>query len=286
MDNPELSYKKPSKKVKGDGSSSEPLAESLRVSSRKVSSRRRALQDFYKISEDDQKQKSEMSLENEANKPEQTSHGPGETESTGESVPPASVDFEDAEAVKQFLQLASINDILKERNEVSGKLLSQELTKKSIIYDNYYELIKLRQILDGVSKSSIVNTTQSAQSALDDLTNLNSGKETPEAVKSVEQILGDLKNFINKESKTFNADFNSVISNVTSKHHHLDSTASIVAIPEKEETADFDSAQLTAEISAVLNPARAKDKDYIKSLVESANPDNLLLQRDIKDLQS
>jgi hypothetical protein len=283
MDNPELSYKKPSKQGKRDGTGSEPLAESLRVSSRKVSSRRRALQDFYKISEDGQNRNAEKSLESKANEPEQTTHQL--SESAGETGS-ASVDFEDAEAVKQFLQLASINDILQVRNGVSGKLLSQELTKKSIIYDNYYELIKLRQILDGVSKSSIVNTTQSAQSALDDLTNLNSRKERPENVKSVEQILGDLKSFINKESKTFNADFNSVVSNITNKHRHLDSNASMVAIPDKEEAADVDSAQLTAEITAVLNPARAKDKDFIKSLAESANPDNLLLQRDIKDLES
>ena len=285
MDNLELSYKKPSKQGKGEDVGSEPLAESLRVPSRKVSSRRRALQDFYKISEDDQKQKSEKSPEIGANEPEQTSHHLRETESTGETDSVASVDFEDAESIKQFLQLASINDLLKVRNGVSGKLLSQELTKKSIIYDNYYELIKLRQILDGVSKSSIVNTTQSTQSPLDDLTNLSSRKEASESVKSVEQILGDLKNFINKESKTFHADFNSVVSNITSEHHRLDSTASIVAIPEKEGTPEFDSAQLTAEISGILNPAHAKNKDYIKSLIESVNPDNVLLQQDIKDLE-
>ena len=52
-----------------------------------------------------------------------------------------------------MIKTAPIEEILKIRNDLSAKLNSSNQTKKSIIYDNYYELIKLSNTLSDLSTS-------------------------------------------------------------------------------------------------------------------------------------
>lgn len=284
MEGGELAYKKPSKMPEGDISRQEKTsAPALRITSRNVSSRRKALQDFYKISEE----KSQQSDNQRSSNDDAPRKEPEELEAHTEEPDIASeipINFENSEEVQKFLKLASIDNILKVRNKVSGKLLSQELTKKSIIYDNYYELIKLRQILDGVSKSSIVSTSSTDQNALDDLTKLNTGNES-QNLQSVEQILGDLSNYINQESVNFNADFNSVVSNMVSKRNHLDSSASIIGIPEKGNEVEVDSKQLTDGITELLLSPKSHEL-AIKKLIDTIDTKNIILKKDLEALAS
>lgn len=267
-----LSYVKPSAKEPNGKLNTEPLAESLRVSSRKVSSRRRALQDFYKIADE-----ASAPTKKAEPKPNEFAETAQANTEEPEEMPSVSIDFDDPKAVKEFLRLASIQQMLEVRNGVSGKLLSQELTKKAIIYDNYYELIKLRQILEGVSKSSIVNTN-TATSALDNLSNLKS--RTDPSAQSVEQTLGDLKRFVNHEAAVFNSDFDSVVANIVSRGR-LDSAASITAIAEDDQD-ELGRMPLSSQISAVLD--KSLTNEALKELIASVDSENVLLQRDLEAL--
>ena len=55
--------------------------------------------------------------------------------------------------IDNLIKTAPIEEILKIRNDLSAKLNSSNQTKKSIIYDNYYELIKLSNTLSDLSTS-------------------------------------------------------------------------------------------------------------------------------------
>ncbi|EGW30500.1 uncharacterized protein SPAPADRAFT_63319 [Spathaspora passalidarum NRRL Y-27907] len=184
MSEPILSYKRPSSRESPaspavPASSPNPQSQSAspkvkhHAGARKVSSRRRALQDFYNISSDE----------------------PTTKKSDPDSLP-------SPEELNNIIQNSSINDILKLRNRITHTLNSQDSAKKSIIYDNYYELIKLSETLSDLSKGM--------HNEVNGLGIYEEKQESKE--KFMDDVLSDLHDFINSEdTKMFNRPFEEIL---------------------------------------------------------------------------
>lgn len=227
---PVLSYKKRSQKQEGDhaaqdsnlgsrlpristqsisssnpGSPSAPSTPTL--GSRKVSSRRKALQDFYKLHQE----KGEST-------PEPAPQEAKEEETKDPEEPTLPEDLSDPSKMKEFIKTASVSQLLKVRNTASGKLNYHDSEKKSIIYDNYYELIKLNQVLSDLSGK------EKKKSVLDE--------EEKEVVtdEHLQKAMEDLTTFLNDKAARFNQDFTLVVNGFTSESRRSDSLASIQTI--------------------------------------------------------
>ncbi|KAG7876431.1 hypothetical protein KL938_004499 [Ogataea parapolymorpha] len=91
-----------------------------------ISSRRKALKEFYKLQEQTQQQleNAQLSHEEPAEEPELT-----------------------LENVDDFIKNSDFKKLLETENEIIEQLNSNQAEIKSIIYNNYYELIKINDVL-------------------------------------------------------------------------------------------------------------------------------------------
>lgn len=257
-DTPVLSYKKPSSASSRQQSStpshpSSPLPsqiESPRISSttsRQVLSRRKALQDFYNIHHQESQ---DTNVDELASKP---------LVSSSETF--YNVNFNNAEELSKFMKNTPIEEILKLRNSITNKLNSHDLAKKSIIYDNYYELIKLSQILGDLSKPKSV-AKENAMEGLGIFT--NTPNEPTTKTKEIndhdlDSIFTDLSKFINEDVQQFNTEFETVVKNIQKDFDNddSDSASSIKGIVERSEVGGFpeniNKQQLVNEVNVLLD---------------------------------
>ncbi|ABN66383.2 predicted protein [Scheffersomyces stipitis CBS 6054] len=247
----QLSYKKPSLQTGANGSRSQVSSPQLNtnnsnnsvpgspstptVGTRKISSRRKALQEFYNIQEKEDVNGSE-------NTP---------TKSSGHDQ----INLQDPAELASFVKNASIEEILKLRNSVSSKLNTHDSEKKSIIYDNYYELIKLSQTLESISN---------ARPQFSNSTTLNglgiyeeNGQNTSEAKDSdyLESTLSELSSFITSESSKFNDNFETIVQKLQENNtNDFDSAASIISIvDDNNKFSAVDRKSLSVEVNQLLN---------------------------------
>lgn len=194
--------------------------------SRKVSSRRKALQEFYKLQEAEN-QKSSQQESNDiptSNKTESDSGPIGlgiETGQTESLEPHEEIDVEklaDPAEMEKYIQSAPIEEMLRLRNRAAGKLNYHDVEKKSIIYDNYYELIKLSLVLSNLNAETTRHTKVPEESKL---------KVTD---KYVNDVLGELTDFLAGDGALFNQDFALVVESVRSTMDDADSIASVQGI--------------------------------------------------------
>lgn len=207
-------------------------------SARKVSSRRKALQEFYNLQEAEARD-SEAGNAGNAGKAENgdTDHSNVSNLQTENSTQPElgigiitsgndaakEIDAEslsDPAQLEKFVQTATVEDMLKLRNRAANKLNHHDVEKKSIIYDNYYELIKLSQVLSDLDEQA--QTKNAIFDDLDDKVAIND--------KYVENVLGDLNSFLRNEGSVFNQDFELVVENIRRTVDDADSVASVRGI--------------------------------------------------------
>lgn len=268
-----LSYKKPSTASSRQQSStpshpSSPLpkspVESPRIpsatTSRQVLSRRKALQDFYNIHHQEQ----DTHKEELASKPlissSETKHN---------------VNFNDPEELSKYMKSTPVEEILKLRNSITNKLNSHDLAKKSIIYDNYYELIKLSQILGDLSKPKSV-AKENVLDGLGIFTNPPSELHTKTKEindHDLDSIFTDLSKFINEDVQQFNTEFETVVKNLQKDFDSCDndSASSIKGIAENPEIEKFPQSinkqQLVKEINLLLDQDPKNVKQESKSKI-------------------
>lgn len=234
---------------------------------RRVLSRRKALQDFYHI----QDQSTSSTNTNE------------ETNTTTDNENPPSVNLQDPDQLRQFIQTSKIEDILKLRNDMMYKLNSQDLEKKSIIYDNYYELIKLNDTLSDLSKKHPTKngTTTDMLNGLqiyNDKTNDGEG-DTKEIF--LNNSLKELQEFVNTETKKYTGSFASVLESLQLETACADSAASIDTIRETKEDipVDVDKQELIKEIDSLLEVRiRIGELDDDEKKVTIDNIEKILLK--------
>ena len=265
-----LSYKKPSSASSRQQSStpshpSSPLPksqfESPRISSattsRQVLSRRKALQDFYNIHHQESQ---DTNIEELISSSETTNN----------------VNFNDPEQLLKFMKSTPVEEILKLRNSITNKLNSHDLAKNSIIYDNYYELIKLSQILGDLSKPKPV----AKENTLDGLGIFtNPPNELKTKTKEIndhdlDSIFTDLSKFINEDVQQFNTEFETVVKSLQKDFDNddNDSASSMKGIAENSEKDKFPESinkqQLVKEVNLLLDedPKNVKQESKNKIL--------------------
>lgn len=179
--------------------------------SRKVLSRRKALQDFYKILSERKEEGEHLSADKEEEHPvaeETKKDGPIDYISQAEAL-------SRPENLSEFLKTAKPEEILKVRNSVANKLNHHDMEKKSMIYDNYYELIKLNQVLSNLSADK-----NNKKNMLDD-------GVKPVTEEDVTRVFGELSDFLNSDAALFNQDFNNVVELICGDLEDSDSLASV-----------------------------------------------------------
>ncbi|KAL1571058.1 VPS51 [Candida albicans] len=241
------------------------------ASTRKVSARRKALQDFYHLN---------------SNSDNATTDG---NDTTNEGISKIS----NLNDIDNLIKTAPIEEILKIRNDLSAKLNSSNQTKKSIIYDNYYELIKLSNTLSDLSTSKPRKKSVSTGLKIfadDEDNGEDSGdKNSTELTKEgyVDQVLKELSEFASKEAPVFNGTFNDVLGKL--KEQDESDNSSMIVLnddkPTEKEESSEDIEKQISHINYILNlPLKTNINDtereqaieYIDKVILD-NPDNEIL---------
>ncbi|KAM3122547.1 hypothetical protein CJJ07_001319 [Candidozyma auris] len=212
---PRISTQSISSPVPGS-SPSTPGTPTFGGSARKVSSRRKALQDFYKLNHEGDSKAS--SAEPEGDKERFRSTGTDESEAK-EQVSQAR-ELNSPEEIDAFIKSATVTELLRIRNQASGKLNFHDSEKKSIIYDNYYELIKLNQILSDLSGQ------EKKKSVLDE----DEKKNNIITEDQLNHVMGELTSFLDHTASKFNREFTEVVSGFTVEAKRSESLSSITGI--------------------------------------------------------
>lgn len=282
---PVLSYKKPSTVNKSNSESnssshsptpvaSKPGTPRLSSSSntstgvntgRKILSRRKALQEFYHIQGLQKSEKLENDNTNQNKEAKQDNDNKQK------------IDFTNPDTLRQFVKESSIEEILKVRNSITNDLNSHDSAKKSIIYDNYYELIKLNQVLGDLSKSKVpsepVQSNEDINKGFKNLSlQVNEKANKPSAYQISEtyldDVFNDLSSFIKQQSDQFDHPFEKVIENLQQDMDDSVSNSSITGIIEKEPVPKYlkniNKEELIKELTALMGNARLVQDDSVK----------------------
>lgn len=181
------------------------------MGTRKVLSRRKALQEFYKMKSQEGLHEGVL-LKDSLDEPKDDANGAEVTVKAEEAVKVEASSLTEPEAMARFLRTASIREVLQVRNAASSRLNHHDLEKKSIIYDNYYDLIKLNQILSNVNAES------------------RATDERPVTHKYMADTLAELSEFLEHDAATFNQAFPQVVDAICLDMSGSDSAASVRGI--------------------------------------------------------
>lgn len=196
------------------------VAQGPNKAQRKVLSRRKALKEFYHLNAAEQGE-----AKAEAGQPERE---------------PELVDVLNPESLSKLIKTGSIEEILRTRNEITNQLNSHDLEQKSIIYDNYYELIKLSQTLGSLNESKpkqdvgLLITVEDAE------------------LVDTEKVFTELETFLHSEALKFSGSFDKVISELQQEIDDA-SIKGIAEKPESESGPSIDKTALQREITTLLN---------------------------------
>ncbi|KAG5419892.1 hypothetical protein I9W82_001772 [Candida metapsilosis] len=332
---PVLSYKKPSKEqaatasttnATAGASSSTPTPRTsfspslssaasnssspqLNPPQRKISSRRKALQEFYHLQQQQQQQQSQANKEKngtEQNGEEGTSDNANKEKtdpsSTKSHIEPS--DLKTAEDVEQFIKTSTTKDILQLRNKIQSQLSSSSQKKKEIIYDNYYELIKLSNMLGDLSESNkqIANVSTAQDVPVDSLSGFKIFNQ-PQTVDEngshvsvdayLDEVLNELSNFNQTTIKKFTTGgFDDVLNRLDRSSDRAESNASVVGLYNESSSTvngvpdNVDKNDVVNEISYILDlpdrqleeQERVEAESKIDKIIETTKSEALKLQ--------
>lgn len=232
---PALSYKKPSKTAKLQSSPASPpsQADSLAVpnppAQRVVLSRRKALQDFYNLHNANPDGEEFATSTKEINREiPQDSLPSAEREhenALGSYVDDISLQVKqlnDPVELDKFIKQLDAGKILKLRNNITNGLNQHDLEKKSMVYDNYSELIKLSDTLAALNdvKSSKVPELS-----------IGLAESVPQVTsKYIDSVLAELNSMLVSDGPVFNQEFQKVIETISASFDDADSLASVKGI--------------------------------------------------------
>ncbi|KAI5965995.1 hypothetical protein CANMA_003380 [Candida margitis] len=311
---PVLSYKKPSKDQASSATSTPRASFSPSLSSaasnsaspqlpphtqqpRKISSRRKALQEFYHLQQaQSNQQKNQLGEENGATESDKPTDKKEDNSNQREVEPD---ELKTAEDVEQFIKTSSTKDILKLRNKIQSQLSSASQKKKEIIYDNYYELIKLSNMLGDLSESKkqISNTSSvNGSEKIDSLSGFKIFRQADDTGPEVsidsylDDVLNDLSKFDETTIKKFTyGGFDDVLNRLERSTDRAESNASVVGV--YDETVDSipnnaNNEEIISQIGYILElpnrqleeSERVEAESMIDKIIESTKSEALRLQ--------
>lgn len=252
------------------------------VTTRKVSSRRKALQEFYHLNENSNGNLNSSSV----------STTPGVITSV------ENLDISNPENIDNMIKNSPIEDILRLRNSISSKLNSSNQTKKSIIYDNYYELIKLSNTLADLSTAKLIKKKDSSlpfklyeAEEENDANNVTKGTTKEEYV---DKTLDELSEFVLHEGDKFNGSFNEVLDKLNCSI--ASDSASILTLKEddQDQLEQAPKQEIIDHINYILNLTHEKELDEntkekaledIRNILKN-NPNNEILALQLNKLEN
>ncbi|EER30939.1 hypothetical protein CTRG_05391 [Candida tropicalis MYA-3404] len=254
---------------------------------RKVSSRRKALQEFYHLNQNN----------NHDDDPNSSSSSSSQIGVTSVE----NLDISNPENIENMIKNSPIEDILKLRNSLSSKLNSSNQTKKSIIYDNYYELIKLSNTLADLSTARLPSKKESNlvfKLYTDDDDDSTTNKKEKEMTKEeyVDKTLDELSDFVSTEGDKFNGSFKEVLDKLNSSV--ASDSASILTLRDDDDDNDqleqSEKQKIIDHINYILDLPNQADLDDttkeeaiqdIKNILQE-NPDNELLALQLTKIEN
>ncbi|CAH2354529.1 hypothetical protein CLIB1423_17S01200 [[Candida] railenensis] len=233
---------------------------------RKVSAGRKKLQEFYHL-------QAELKEKEEKEKEKQKQEG-GTVAS--ESLDPVTVTTENSlellnspEKLSSYLNSNSIHDILKLRNSIAHNLNSHDSEKKSIIYDNYYELIKLSEILGSLANHKSKSTTSSSN-----IGQFGQGINLHNKVvdgKNLEATFQELISFVDTDVSYFNSKFEDLVEKSIDVPSDDSSSIKTIIGGKDEEDVEINTSALEREINLLLASDVPVSQEEKASLVTNIN---------------
>lgn len=277
-----LSYKKPALKKNGETTLpkvnlASPRPETVNGNAaRKVLSRRKALQEFYQLQNQQPK-----------DLPSESTSSISESDKATLQPPFTEIDFQDPNAFKEYIRNTNIKEILRLRNQISNTLNSHELEKKSIIYDNYYELIKLNNTLKNL---------HTVQTKSDDIMNTFTQTNTVELdQKAILDNLNNLKDYMDTKASVFHNDFSTVLAKLQENHDYSDaeSNSSIKGVVNHDTSIpeSVNKTQLISEIDLLLDPSKLDASEsqelrgQITRILSELNSEDMLLKSQLESIK-
>ncbi|RCK65119.1 hypothetical protein Cantr_00832 [Candida viswanathii] len=244
---------------------------------RKVSSRRKALQEFYRLNEENH---------------EDPSLGSGGSGSGSFD----NIDISSLESIDNMIKNAPIEDILKVRNSITAKLSSSNQTKKAIIYDNYYELIKLSNTLADLTTARLAKKTDSTSAFklyTDEDDEANRDKDELTKEEYVDKTLQELADFVSSEGSKFNGTFKEVLDNLNSSIASDNASMLTLKEDDQDELEQSEKQQIIDHINYILNlptqePDETAKEEAIKDIKQilADNPDNEILALQLTKIEN
>lgn len=195
--------------------------------------------------------------------------------------------LDDEEKLKKYLQTNSIDDILKLRNSIAHKLSSHDSAKKSIVYDNYYELIKLSETLGSLSNGE--HTVDLSPTIHGVVPLSRKGRQVIDS-GYLESVFDDLTSFVDNRVTNFCSNFQE-IATAPSSNDDNSSITGMIARDEDDNNLSANKSKLEAELNILLksdfNQFTEKQKsDLIKELkdIKSLSTTNYLLSNQIDQI--
>ncbi|KAI5956962.1 hypothetical protein KGF54_000581 [Candida jiufengensis] len=261
---------------------------------RKISSRRKALQEFYHL------QQSQQSSQSNTSTNETISTDNGEStlikneliESPQHSNEPKLSSIED---VEMFVKNSSNKDILVYRNKIQSQLDSSNQRKKEIIYDNYYELIKLSKMLEDITDTSkkIPSTRENQVNELTGFKIYENDEQTHNSDSTdeyINDILQELSDFNSNQISNFtDGGFKEVIKRLNANQDRSLSSASMAGIyneSEIENLSEEEKSKIINQLNYILSlpdlelslEEQSKAESLIDKILESNTNEVLNLQ--------
>lgn len=175
---------------------------------RQVLSHRKKLQEFYKLHPEhpehsDSAGNPHIDSDSKNQLPEPASEA-GTATGVSTDVPPTKIEqLKDPRELEKFVKETSAHKMLKLRNEIALKLNLHDLEKKTIIYDNYSELIKLDHTLGSVKNGTLDKIEEDRFLVVP-----KGGK------KDFKKVLADVRSDVERDSAIFNQDFRCVVNSL------------------------------------------------------------------------
>ncbi|ODV58837.1 Vps51p ASCRUDRAFT_77568 [Ascoidea rubescens DSM 1968] len=199
---------------------------SAKVKSSLNENRRKALKDFYKLNQTQNNKSNINKIDNlekldNVDKNLVSASNTSATDSNIDYNNLETIDLEKEEDLNEILKNASIKDLIKFENELNYKINMSKSLIKNIIYNNYFELIKINKFLINLVNNNNENNNNSINKFNTDATNFNLSVTSLNFIKTSNDFNNDDHNTSKENRSKFavskdinNLDPNDIINNL------------------------------------------------------------------------
>ncbi|CDK28727.1 unnamed protein product [Kuraishia capsulata CBS 1993] len=146
----------------------------IKITSNLSTNRRQALKEFYKLQESQKQRLQELAEERAEAQPVQPTEIQQATTDEPDDGPNTDTKEPSLEDFEEFVKSSEFKTLLKVENKICEELNSNQSEIKSIIYNNYYELIKINDVLLNMKKRNEGTTDGDSDDVISNLSKIKS----------------------------------------------------------------------------------------------------------------